>query len=215
MTTLSSPAARPAPVAHLLVDAASDERLMERVQGGDARAYEALVTRHRSAVAAVARGACGPDLADDVAQVALLAAWQHSASYRAERGTPRAWLLGIVRNRGIDQIRSHASRQRHTAALDPHGFIGIVDTSEAGEPAHEQLERAELQAAVRRLLADLPRPQREVLELAYFRGLTHTQIAERLGVPAGTVKGRLRLGIAKLRRGWDAGGAEPRELLAA
>jgi RNA polymerase sigma-70 factor (ECF subfamily) len=167
-------------------------------------------TRHRSAVATVARGACGLDLADDVAQVALLAAWQHSGTYRPERGTPRAWLLGIVRNRGIDQIRSVAARQRHLASVDAEGFSGMLEKTPAtDEPVDALLDRRETERAVRRLLAELPADQRQVIELAYFWGLSHTQIAERIGVPVGTVKGRLRLAISKLRRSWDHVGATP------
>lgn len=183
--------------------ALSDEHLMIRVQNRDVRAYELLVERHRGAVATAARCTCGPQLADDVAQVAMLALWQNSDSYRPGRGTPRTWLLGIVRNRGIDHLRSQASRRRRTVCMDPNGWIGIADESSAAEPADVQVVRSEEGTAVRRLLATLPDEQRQVVEMAYFWGLSHGQIAERLDVPVGTVKGRLRLALSKLRRGWD------------
>jgi RNA polymerase sigma-70 factor (ECF subfamily) len=91
-------------------------------------------------------------------------------------------------------------------SVDPQGWAGIAETAPAtAEPVHVQLERGETERAVRRLLAELPAEQRQVLELAYFWGLSQQQIASRLEVPVGTVKGRLRLGIAKLRRAWDDG----------
>lgn len=194
-------------------DAVADQTLMLLVKRGDERAYEALVERHRSAVASVARFTCGPDLADDVTQVALVSLWQHSDKYHPDRGTPRSWLLGIARNRGIDHIRSHAARQRHLVALDPEGWIGIADAGEAARPADEQIEQAESRAELRRLMLGLPPAQRRVIELAYFEELSQQEIASQLGLPVGTVKGRLRLGLKKLRRGLRAG-TEP-QLLAA
>src|SRR3954464_6879860 len=112
-----------------------DEYLMLRVKGGDIRAFDVLVARHRTAVTALARHACGPDLADEVAQSAFVSLWQHRAKYRPERGSVRSWLLTIVRNRGIDLMRSRASRQRAVVAADPHGWmIAVADESLREEP---------------------------------------------------------------------------------
>src|SRR4051794_7288253 len=99
-----------------------DEHLMLRVKGGDIRAFDVLVARHQVSVTSLARGACGADLADEVAQSAFLSLWQHRAKYRPERGNVRSWLLAIVRNRGIDLMRSRASRQRLVTTADPHGW---------------------------------------------------------------------------------------------
>lgn len=187
---------------------------MLRAQGGDVRAFDVLVARHRTAAGSVARRACGADLADEVAQAAFVSLWQHRDKYRPERGSVRSWLLAIVRNRGIDLMRSRASRGRLMVAADPHGWmIAAADEANADEPAHALVERAESDAAMWRLLATLPPAQRAVIELAYLDGLSQQEIARMLAIPLGTVKGRLRLGLGKLRAAWDAS-PEP-ELLAA
>jgi RNA polymerase sigma-70 factor (ECF subfamily) len=191
-----------------------DEYLMLRAQRGDVRAFDVLVARHRVPVTSIARRSCGADLADEVAQSAFVSLWQHRDKYRPECGSVRSWLLAIVRNRGIDMMRSRASRARLTVAADPHGWmIAAADEALADEPAHAQIENAESDAAVSRLLATLPPAQRAVIELAYLDGHSQQEIARMLSIPLGTVKGRLRLGLGKLRAAWDAH-AEP-SLLAA
>jgi RNA polymerase sigma-70 factor (ECF subfamily) len=177
---------------------------MLRAQGGDVRAFDVLVARHRTAATSIARRACGSDLADEVAQAAFVSLWQHRDKYRPERGSVRSWLLAIVRNRGIDMMRSRASRARLMVVADPHGWmIAVADEALADEPAHAYVERAESDAAMLRLLATLPPAQRAVIELAYLDGLSQQEIARLLAIPLGTVKGRLRLGLGKLRAAWD------------
>ena len=188
-----------------------DERLMLMLKAGNMRAFDTLVRRHTPAVTSLARHVCGPDLADEVAQAAFVSLWQHRLQYRPERGSPRSWLLAIVRNRGIDQIRSRASRQRHMVPVDPQLWLTLAGETAAAEPAHAYVERAETGAALRRLLAGLPSAQRHVVELAYIEGLSQQQIADRLAIPLGTVKGRLRLGLGKLRAAW----AQPESVAAA
>src|SRR3954469_25949823 len=100
-----------------------DEHLMLRAQGGDVRAFDVLVARHRTAATAIARRACGADLADEVAQAAFVSLWQHRDKYRPERGSVRSWLLAIVRNRGIGLMRSRASRAGLVVCADPHGWM--------------------------------------------------------------------------------------------
>jgi RNA polymerase sigma-70 factor, ECF subfamily len=108
---------------------------MVRAQSGDTRAFDVLVARHHSSVLSLARRACGPDLADEVAQSAFVSLWQHRDKYRPERGSVRSWLLAIVRNRGIDLMRSRASRTRVVMAADPHGWmIAVADESLREEP---------------------------------------------------------------------------------
>jgi RNA polymerase sigma-70 factor (ECF subfamily) len=177
----------------------SDQHLMMLVKAGHVRAFEALVERHRATVSSVARYGFGAQIADDVVQAAFVSLWQHRAKYRSELGSVRTWLLAIVRHRGIDLVRSHASRERHMVSLDPGGWIGLADESSGSEPADVQVERAEAGAEVRALLAELPPVQRVVIELSFFEGLSQQQIANRLALPLGTVKGRMRLGMAKLR----------------
>ncbi|MEA2422189.1 MAG: hypothetical protein QOF55_1288 [Thermoleophilaceae bacterium] len=196
-----------------------DEQLMRLVGTGDVRAFDALVARHRPAVTSLARYACGADLADEAAQAAFVSLWQHRGKYSSERGSVRTWLLAIVRHRGIDLMRSRASRLRHTVSADPHGWmIAAADEALIGEPPHAHVERAESSATVHRLLDTLPPAQRIVLELAYMDGLSQQEIALKLGIPLGTVKGRLRLGLEKLRAAWvvtEDGHGSPRMLAAA
>jgi RNA polymerase sigma-70 factor (ECF subfamily) len=179
----------------------SDDALMDLVKRGDPRAFDVLARRHLPAVASQARFACGTDLADDATQAALVSLWQHRGKYEPGRGTPRSWLLTMVRHRGIDQLRSRAVRQRLSVSGDPEPWIELAGP--IAEPAHAHVLRAESSETVRRLVATLPPAQREVIELAYFDGFTQQQIADRMGVPLGTVKGRLRLGLDKLREAWD------------
>jgi RNA polymerase sigma-70 factor (ECF subfamily) len=132
--------------------------------------------------------------------------WRNRGQYRRGAGSPRAWLLGIVRNRAIDQLRAHAARHRNTVSADSWAELPVADTGEEADLPHERFERAESRLAVRRALGALPAEQRTVLTLAYIRGYSQTEIANTLGVPLGTVKSRVRLGLAKLRVEWE--GAE-------
>jgi RNA polymerase sigma-70 factor (ECF subfamily) len=184
-------------------------------ESDDRHAFDALVQRHRAPVLSLARYACGADLADDAAQAAFVSLWQHRAKYSPERGSVRSWLLAMVRNRGIDLMRSRASRQRLVVAADPHGWmIAVADETLVDEAPHAKVERAEADAAISRLLSTLPPAQRAVIELAYLDGMSQQQIAHTLGIPLGTVKGRLRLGLGKLRAVWESD-ASPGSLLAA
>jgi RNA polymerase sigma-70 factor (ECF subfamily) len=183
-----------------LVSSVPDEQLMLRVQDGDVQAFDTLVARHRQTARALARRSCGADLEDEVVQAAFLSLWQHRGKYVGARGSVRSWLLAIVRNRGIDLMRSRASRQRHAVPADPHGWMAaVVDRAFVAEPPHAHVERAEAAVLVEGALACLPEAQRTVVELAYMDGFSQQEIALRLGIPLGTVKGRLRLGLAKLR----------------
>jgi RNA polymerase sigma-70 factor (ECF subfamily) len=194
----------------------TDERLMMLATEGDTSAFAALVERHRAAVLSLARYACGADLAEDVAQSAFVSLWQHREKYRAERGNVRSWLLAIVRHRGIDLMRSRASRQRHVLAADPHGWmVAVADEASADEAPHAHVERAESDAEVARLLGTLPPAQRAVIELAYLDGMSQQEIANTLSLPLGTVKGRLRLGLGKLRAACEASSGSGRLLAAA
>ena len=177
---------------------------MVLVNQGDMDAFDTLVGRHRQAVLSLARYACGPDLADDVAQAAFVSLWQHRSKYSPDRGAFRVWLLAIVRHRGIDLLRARASRQRLTVSADPHGWmVAVADEGIGSESPQARVERKESDSELQRLLSALPPAQRTVLELAYRDGLSHPEIALRLAIPLGTVKGRLRLGLEKLRAAWD------------
>jgi RNA polymerase sigma-70 factor (ECF subfamily) len=173
----------------------ADEDLMSLVGAGDAFAFTAFYDRHFRATYSLARRLTGGDEhdAEDLAQDAFLKVWRSASSYRAERGSVRKWMLSVVRNQGIDRLRSKASHLR------------TQEQAEAESPRAQPSEDFDLtwrnsrRDRVRKALQDLPDTQYKVLALAHFSDLTHAEIAERLCLPLGTVKGRVRLGLKKLR----------------
>jgi RNA polymerase sigma-70 factor (ECF subfamily) len=179
----------------------ADEDLMALVEGGDSGAFAALYDRHgRAAYSLAYRMAGERQAAEDLVQDAFLDVWRAAGSYRAERGSVRTWVLTIVHNRGIDQIRSAASRRRVQDRVE--ATSSLSQPSEAFSEAWRNSQRTQ----VRKALKDLPAAQLQVLELAYFSGYTHTEIADLLGLPLGTVKGRMRLGLKKIRAYFDSRG---------
>ena len=160
----------------------------------DAGAFAALYDRHSRVAYSLAYRVMGKrQAAEDLVQEAFLQVWRAAGSYRTERGTVRTWVLSIVRNRGVDLLRSAARHQR------------IGDKVEATAPTWQPSEafaetwRNSQREQVREALQGLPLEQLKVLELAYFSGYTHKEIAELLDLPLGTVKGRMRLGLKKMR----------------
>jgi RNA polymerase sigma-70 factor (ECF subfamily) len=176
---------------HLL----ADEELIQRVQGADGSAFEVLYERHAAAAYSLAyrmMGRAGP--AEDVTQDALLSAWRGAGRYDVSRGSVRTWLLSIVHHRAIDALRRRGPRER----LEVEGE-GLAERVESPQRTDEQVAEADQANRVRSLVSGLPDDQRAVIELAYFSGFTHTEIAGMLDVPLGTVKGRMRLALEKLR----------------
>jgi RNA polymerase sigma-70 factor (ECF subfamily) len=173
----------------------ADEDLMPLVHDGDPRAFEVVFDRHADAAFSLAYRMCGRrGMAQDVVQEAFLSMWRSGARYDRARGSVRSWILGVVRNRTIDLFRResvHAGRDVNAESA--------VDRMPSSEDVARDAERREDARGVRTALRDLPPDQRQVIELAYFGGFSHSQIAEMLEVPAGTVKGRMRLGLTKLR----------------
>jgi RNA polymerase sigma-70 factor (ECF subfamily) len=175
--------------------ALADEDLMAYADAGDARAFELLFDRHAGAAFSLAYRMCGRRAtAEDIVQEAFLSLWRSSARYQPARGSVRSWVLSVVRNRAIDAFRREGIMQSRLAA-DEH----LAERVEALERTEAEVERRDDASRVRSALEGLPAEQRQVIELAYFSGFTHTQIAELLKLPAGTVKGRMRLGLQKLR----------------
>jgi RNA polymerase sigma-70 factor (ECF subfamily) len=161
---------------------------------GDADAFEVIYDRHSAAAFSLARRICGdPGVAEDAVQDAFLSLWRGRDRYDAARGQVGSWLLGIVHNSAIDRLRRSGVHERRRASAE-----GIEDRIEAPERTDELVAQQEEATGVRGALRTLPDEQRRVIELAYFGGLTHTQIAAQLGQPVGTVKGRMRLGLLKL-----------------
>jgi len=168
---------------------------MQLVYDGDARAFEVIFDRHSGAAFSLAYRMCGRRaLAEEIVQEAFVSLWRSNARYDRARGSVRSWVLRVVHNRAIDTFRREVS----TAGNDVPGEW-ITEVLPARERTDEEAERRSDARLVRSALDALPPDQRQVIELAYFGGFSHTQIAEALGLPAGTVKGRMRLALSKLR----------------
>lgn len=173
----------------------ADEDLMQLVRRGEAPAFEIVYERHSGAAFSVAYRMCGKRaVAEEVVQEAFISLWRSGARYDRTRGSVRTWVLGIVHNRAIDALRRGIVHDRRRASDE-----GIAERFEA--PEHTELEVARRDEAreIRSALRELPDEQSRVIELSYFGGFTHTEIATMLDAPVGTVKGRMRLGLAKMR----------------
>jgi RNA polymerase sigma-70 factor, ECF subfamily len=172
----------------------ADEDLISLVEAADAEAFATLYDRHSRAAFSLAYRMMGERQAsEDLTQDAFLKVWRGASSYRADRGSVRTWILSIVHNRGIDQIRSQASRRRTQDKVE--ASAPRSQPSEAFAEAWRNSQRDQ----VREALNTLPSEQLKILELAYFSGYTHVEISDLLGLPLGTVKGRMRLGLKKIR----------------
>jgi RNA polymerase sigma-70 factor, ECF subfamily len=173
----------------------ADEDLMQLVRDGEARAFEVVFDRHAAASFSLAYRMCGRRaVAEDVVQEAFLSLWRSGARYDRSRGSVRSWVLAVVHNRAIDALRRGVVRDKQN--LDDEEAAERVAASECTE---SEVVRRDEARNVRGALEELPSDQRQVIELAYFGGFTHIQIAEMLELPVGTVKGRMRLGLSKLR----------------
>jgi RNA polymerase sigma-70 factor, ECF subfamily len=171
----------------------ADEDLMSLVGLGDAAAFAVLYDRHGRAAYSLAYRMMGEEqVAQDLTQEAFIKVWRSAGGYRAGRGSVRTWILSIVHNRSIDQIRLLASRRRTQEKADAEAPRS--QPSEAFAEAWRSAQRDE----VREALGTLPSEQLQILELAYYSGHTQVEIARMLDLPLGTVKGRTRLGLKKL-----------------
>jgi RNA polymerase sigma-70 factor (ECF subfamily) len=173
----------------------ADEELMHLVYRSDASAFEVIYDRHADAAFSLAYRMCAQRaLAEDVVQEAFLSMWRSRARYDRQRGSVRTWVLGIVHNRAIDALRRRTVRDRGIVREE-----GIEERLVAPERTDAEYARREEAREIRGALEQLPQEQSRVIELAYFGGMTHAQIAAMLDTPVGTVKGRMRLGLAKMR----------------
>jgi RNA polymerase sigma-70 factor, ECF subfamily len=173
----------------------ADEDVMQLVRRADARAFEVIYERHSAAAFSLAYRMMGTRSgAEDVTQDAFLSLWRSGARYDRARGSVRTWVLGIVHHRAIDALRRATVHDKRRA-----GDEGIEERFEASERTDVEAARREEAGTVRGALSTLPADQCQVIELAYFGGFTHTEIAEMLDAPVGTIKGRMRLGLKKMR----------------
>jgi RNA polymerase sigma-70 factor, ECF subfamily len=174
----------------------ADEDLMTLVERRDADAFAVLYDRHGGAAYSLAHRIVGnPGSAEEVTQEAFLSVWRSGARFDTARGSVRSWTLGIVRNRAIDALRRSSSSAPKLDFDDE----AVLETQESGELTETEAIRRDTASRVRGALRELPSEQSEVIGLAYFGGFTHSEIAEMLGMPLGTVKGRMRLGLEKIR----------------
>lgn len=171
-----------------------DLDLLTRMAAGDQGALDALYTRHGGTAYALARAILGESAdAEEVVVDAYAQLWRTAGQFDPSRGSVLAWLTTITRSRALDLLRC---RRRRDSALDR---MVVLAPPEAAMAAENSAEREEAHALVRRSLGTLPEPQRRAIELAYFRGLSHSEIAAELNEPLGTVKTRIRAGLERLR----------------
>ena len=181
----------------------ADEDLMPLIAREDPLAFEVFYDRHAGASYSLAYRIVGSrTAAEDVTQEALLSIWRSGARYDRARGSVRSWTLGIVRNRAIDLLRKESGRSPKLAA----GGDEILERRAGEELTDVEAVRRETAHEVRGAIKELPDDQSRVIQLAYYGGFSHSEIAEMLNEPLGTIKGRMRLGMDKIRatvaEGW-------------
>jgi RNA polymerase sigma-70 factor, ECF subfamily len=179
----------------------ADEDLMQLVRRSHAPAFEVIYERHSQAAFSLAYRMAGTrGVAEDVVQDAFLSIWRSGARYERTRGSVRTWVLGIVHHRAIDALRRSFVHERRRASDE-----GLEERLETGQRTDVEAARHEEARTVRAALDHLPSEQSQVIELAYFGGFTHTEIAAMLDTPVGTIKGRMRLGLEKMRHALGGG----------
>jgi RNA polymerase sigma-70 factor (ECF subfamily) len=176
---------------------ARDRELVRAIGRGDEDAFRGLFGRYApSAMALARRVARQPFLAEEIVQEAFLAVWRNPSGYDQQRGSVRAWLMGMVHHRAVDAVRREESQRRRveeSIVSDP------VLSPDPADDVAEGIDLPEERKAVRDALDALPDEQRQVIELMYFGGLSQSKISEQLGLPLGTVKSRTLLGMRRLR----------------
>jgi len=179
--------------------AAADEALVTRVARGDSAALEVLYDRYAATVLGICLKVIGEQaLAEDILQETFWRVWQSAATYQAERGTFTGWLFRIARNLAIDSYRRRNVRPQAIISADGSDPI-LEETADPNSDVAEQAQSSLMNRQVRKALAALPGVQRQVIEMAYFYGMTRQEIAEATGEALGTIHTRARLALQKLR----------------
>lgn len=181
----------------------SDADLIGQASQGDARALEVLYERYSRVVFSFALRIVNDALiAEELLQEVFFRAWQQGGSFRASKGTFLTWLLSITHNMAIDEVRKRKRRPQRSDSDDPDLVLAAVP--DTGPSVEDEVWSRTLRERIGRALDTLPAAQREAIELAYFKGMTHREIAEALDEPLGTIKTRMRLGMQKLRDHLDS-----------
>jgi RNA polymerase sigma-70 factor (ECF subfamily) len=187
--------------------ATADIVLMERIKSSDGRALEELYSAHSKFLRSVIFRVLSSDVdSDEVLQEVFVEIWNRAATYDSTKGVPLAWLIVVARRRALDRCRRRAKEARHLTAL-----ANEMETSASSHFCPRQdteVDRLDTRAVVEEVLLRLPEAQREVLRLAFYAGLSQRQIAAKIGIPAGTVKTRMQLGLEKVARGLKAFSSE-------
>ena len=181
----------------------SDEQLVAALAQHEVEALETLYERYKSVAFSLAYRILGErSAAEDALQEAFLSLWRRAGSYQPGRGKVRSWLMAIVHHRSVDALRRSATPTSELA------FEELPEYESDSPAVLEQVWTGDRAAIVRTALEQLPADQKKSIELAYFSGYTHVEIARLMGVPLGTVKGRLRIGLQKLKAMLDVRLAE-------
>ena len=174
----------------------ADEELMPLIGDKDPEAFEVFYDRHGGVAYSLAYRIVGEKAAaEDVTQEAFISIWRSGARFDRARGSVRSWMLSIVRNRAIDALRSRAGKAPKLTFDDD----AVLEQRPSGELTEDEAMRRETATEIKGALGELPGEQSKVIELAYFGGFSQSEISRMLGVPLGTVKGRMRLGLEKIR----------------
>jgi len=174
----------------------ADEELMPLIGEKNPEAFEVFYDRHGGVAYSLAYRIVGEKAAaEDVTQEAFISIWRSGARFDRARGSVRSWMLSIVRNRAIDTLRSRAGKAPKLTFDDE----AVLEQRPAEELTEEEAMQHETARELRGAVGSLPNEQAKVIELAYFGGFSQSEIAAMLGVPLGTVKGRMRLGMEKIR----------------
>ncbi len=174
-----------------------DNGLVEQMASGDEQALEILYERYKGLIYSLMLQILGDHgQAEEVTQDTFARIWRQASGYRTSRATVKTWLVSIARNRAIDVLRKRRSRVDENSAM---WADGVLETLPAKGTPEQNVEESDMRRRVRTAISQLPEEQRSVLTLAYFEGLSHSKIAERLQQPLGTVKGRVRIAMRTLQ----------------
>ena len=188
---------RSRPLGTIEFSEARDRDLMARLQTQDEEAFRGLFSRYAPTAKALAlRVVRQQHLAEEIVQEAFMAVWRNPGAYEEQRGSVKTWLMGMVHHRAVDAVRREESQRRRA---ETEASMTAAETIDHAEDIVDQLGAPQEEAAVRSALGGLPQEQRAVLQMMYFDGLSQSQIAEKNGLPLGTVKSRTLLGMRRLR----------------